>query len=339
MHLYIYKITNKINGKIYIGKRHSNCIPEKDIKYMGSGIIINKSIKRYGKENFKKEILCECYNEDELNEKEKYYINLFNSRDLTIGYNITEGGCGNIHNEDSKLKMSRSHKGKKFTEEHKRKISESNKGKKLSEETRLKLSIVNLGKIISEESKRKISEKLKGVSKSEEFKEKHRGNNNANSWYQLKLRGEEHSRGMLGKHHSEETKLKMSYRFKDKDYIERYGEEKAKEIKQKLSESQVGRKHSEETKRKIGLVHKNKIVSKETRIKQSIGKKNQIQLECPYCHKICGQINAKKYHFDRCLQNPNLPLDEIKRLRNANNSRSKKLIINNSNIDLEYFNG
>lgn len=89
----IYKITNKINGKIYIGqskniysrwKRH--IYYAKQCKYP-----IQKAIIKYGKENFEFAIICEC-EEEELNEKEMYYIKLFNSDDRKIGYNLTIGG-------------------------------------------------------------------------------------------------------------------------------------------------------------------------------------------------------------------------------------------------------
>lgn len=90
---YIYKITNIINNKIYIGKRTTNKKPEQDTKYFGSGLYITRALKKYGKQNFTKEILEQCTFET-LNEREKYYIELYNSRDINIGYNIIEGGYG-----------------------------------------------------------------------------------------------------------------------------------------------------------------------------------------------------------------------------------------------------
>ena len=61
----IYKITNLINNKVYIGKTISD-----RLDYFGSGIIIKNSIKKYGIENFKKEIIDETLSVKELNEKE-----------------------------------------------------------------------------------------------------------------------------------------------------------------------------------------------------------------------------------------------------------------------------
>src|SRR5436190_796543 len=83
----IYKTTNLINGKIYIGKDSKN-----KNSYLGGGLLIKKSIKKYGKENFKKEILCECKDQKELNEQEINYIKIYNSTNKKIGYNVSNGG-------------------------------------------------------------------------------------------------------------------------------------------------------------------------------------------------------------------------------------------------------
>ncbi len=67
---YIYKTTNLINNKIYIGKRNGNF----DIKYLGSGIAITHAIKKYGKINFKVEAIVYEKDTDKLNILEKQYI-------------------------------------------------------------------------------------------------------------------------------------------------------------------------------------------------------------------------------------------------------------------------
>jgi group I intron endonuclease len=88
--MYIYKIENKINGKIYIGQ--SIYIPDNTKKYMGSGLLIKKAILKYGVDVFDKTILCECNTKTELNEREIYYIDYYNS--IKNGYNISTGGNG-----------------------------------------------------------------------------------------------------------------------------------------------------------------------------------------------------------------------------------------------------
>lgn len=120
MYGYIYLTTNLVNGKQYIG-RHKSEIFDED--YKGSGILIHKAFDKYGKENFKSEILCECDSNAELNEKEKYYIEMFNAIEDSKFYNIANGGQGGDLNS-----------GRKRSEEFKRKISNANTGKVRSEE-------------------------------------------------------------------------------------------------------------------------------------------------------------------------------------------------------------
>ena len=78
---------------------------------MGSGINIKKAIRKYGRENFKVELLEWCETQDLSDELEKYYIKYYNSQDAQIGYNITNGGQTNFftglkHSEESKRTMS-----------------------------------------------------------------------------------------------------------------------------------------------------------------------------------------------------------------------------------------
>jgi len=122
----IYKITNKINNKIYIGKDTTN-----NSNYYGSGSLITKSIKKYGIENFTKEILENCNSNEILCEREKYWISFFNSCDLQIGYNITKGGDGGntLSNhpeiEDIKEKIKNSMKKRIFSQEHKNNLTKN----------------------------------------------------------------------------------------------------------------------------------------------------------------------------------------------------------------------
>ena len=179
----IYKTTNLINNKIYIGKKIED---RKD--YYGSGTAIKLAINKYGKENFKKEIIEKCNNKEELIEREKYWIEKLNSK-YPNGYNITDGGKGTLgfrHTNEAKQKISKALKGKpharqnwNYTEETKQKMSKSRKGKipywiagkSPSKETRekMKLAWVKRKRELAKEGKTgirsgsKISEKHKEI--------------------------------------------------------------------------------------------------------------------------------------------------------------------------------
>ena len=89
--MYIYKVTNKINNKIYVGLSTKSI----DDKYYGSGKLINKALKKYGIENFTKEVIEECINVDDLVKAEIKWISFYNSCDRNSGYNISPGGDKN----------------------------------------------------------------------------------------------------------------------------------------------------------------------------------------------------------------------------------------------------
>ena len=98
---FIYLTTNLVNGKKYIGQRKiQKCGVDRD-EYLGSGILLTRAIKKYGKENFKREILDFANNSDELNSKEVYYISLYDAVDRDDFYNIDCGGRGYHYTEES----------------------------------------------------------------------------------------------------------------------------------------------------------------------------------------------------------------------------------------------
>jgi group I intron endonuclease len=126
----IYKITNLVNGKIYVGKDAVN-----NPKYLGSGLILENAVRKYGVDNFKKEILEECNSLEELSQRESFWINKLNSTNRKIGYNITNGGEGgdtfsNQSNERKKEileKRSISSRDIFSSEEYRKKLSVASK--------------------------------------------------------------------------------------------------------------------------------------------------------------------------------------------------------------------
>lgn len=131
----IYKITKKENGKSYIGQ--SNDIERRFKEHtFKNEIPIDKAIQKYGKESFQFEILEEC-SLDELDEKERYWINYYNTY-KGFGYNCSEGGGLNFGENNGRALITESdiinirkaynaHKNRKETyQKYKDKITFSN---------------------------------------------------------------------------------------------------------------------------------------------------------------------------------------------------------------------
>jgi group I intron endonuclease len=182
----IYKVTNKVNGKIYIGQtikkpetrwRNHICSAGK-----GSNYAFHRAICKHGKDAFIWEVIV-IADETNLNSLEVFYIKQFKSL-VPNGYNLTEGGegkrgwnpspetrakisiahIGMKHSSETRVKMSIAKTGKtrkKHTPETKAKIRTAclgrNLGRKVSLETRAKISAANTGKKRSPESRAKIS--------------------------------------------------------------------------------------------------------------------------------------------------------------------------------------
>ena len=236
---YIYLITDTTNGMKYAGKHHYNKEGELDPNYHGSGVII-KNIYKKRPETLKEEYIKTCYSEEEMCSDEQYYIKFFKTL-WPYGYNLTEGGDGWSGGpcEETRRRLSEVHKN--ISDETRRKMSLSakgrtpyNKGKHLSEEHKKKIGEANKGKTMSEESKKKISTANKGKNRSEETKQ-----NISEVKKKLYSSGMKHP--MLGKHHTEESKKKMSENHWDCSGENHY---------------MFGKHHSEETKKKISNTKK-----------------------------------------------------------------------------------
>lgn len=182
--MHIYKITNTINSKVYIGMSTKD-----NDSYFGSGVIISKAIKKYGKEHFIKEIIETCENIEQLQIREQYWINYYKSILNNNCYNVHEGGKGgnwkkwmtkerldevilNLKNGGGQFKKGKTpwNKGLKYSNE---KISNALKGKKQDIKSVEKRSIKLKGKKRSDDQKKNISNSLKEVYK-DGFSEEHK---------------------------------------------------------------------------------------------------------------------------------------------------------------------
>lgn len=147
IYMLIYKITNLVNGKMYVGqtihtleKRKSEHIRDSQ-RY---DLLLYRAMNKYGFENFKFEIIKDnIQTQEDLNYWEKYYIKKFKTfEDRNIGYNMTEGG--EISPMKSEL-VKIIHQEKVCSKENREKISKTMKRlrqeKGFSKETRAKLSM------------------------------------------------------------------------------------------------------------------------------------------------------------------------------------------------------
>ena len=176
MYGYVYLITNKVNGKRYVGMHKS---PHIDDSYFASGLIINRALDKHGRDAFDRDILATAGSRKEMCNVEKRFI-----AELDPEYNLTVGGDGGAVkcpellerlrilatgrpvSEETRSRISKSLVGKRkgvtFSDDHKKKISEGMKGK-------LK------GKRITDQHKQNISKATKGRVLSEQTVEKRKG--------------------------------------------------------------------------------------------------------------------------------------------------------------------
>lgn len=179
MYYLIYQITNKLNGKIYIGQHKTE---NKDDGYMGSGVLIRLDEEKYGLENFEKTILFECSSFEEMNQKERELVNEeFVKRDDT--YNLAIGGQGGwCHTNEMYTTEMHSKAGLKaimnFLEKH-------------NYSSWKEYSALNAGKWLLELSEEEYKAYCKKISDG------------------LKKYYETHPGVFFGKHHSEKTKQQI----------------------------------------------------------------------------------------------------------------------------------
>ncbi len=247
----IYKITSPSN-KVYIGQStdlYSRFYIYKKL-HCKKQIYLYSSLLKYGIENHKFEIIHIC-KEEELNDLEIKYSNIYKSTDREFGLNLREcGGANGKHSKESKLKMSLSSLGKKKSDEAKLKMSLSKKGvkpfisgKNHSERTKLKMSLSKTGKPsklrgrkLSIDTKLKISQSLIGKT----------------AWNKGIKMTESQTKNM-GKPMSEQTKLNMR--------LSKLGKKQSPEhIKKRIESRKVFM--TEQTKKKLREMAKLRLANK-----------------------------------------------------------------------------
>ena len=184
MNAQIYLVSNKLNGKQYVGQTINPHLP------IGHGRILKSAYKLHGKDNFTYEPICTgITNRVSLNAIERFWISVTNTI-VPNGYNIDLGGSkGSVWTDERKKAVSIARTGKKLNRPLGSKSGA--KGKKWSEENKLKLSEILKGRPCF----------TKGVPHSEETKAKMSASQKAH-WAKVESPNK-------GRKHSEETKAKM----------------------------------------------------------------------------------------------------------------------------------
>lgn len=231
------------NGKLYFG------ITQTDVNVRwgnsGTGYKHNqyfwRAIQKYGWDNFQHIVLADNLSKEWACKLEQDLIWKYQTQSSNYGYNLSAGGefsaFGMKHTEETKQRISKSGLGRSVSQETREKLSRVNKGKHLSDEQKEKLRLANLGKKLSEETRQKISQSGKGKRVGKD-----------NPMFGKGLSGE--LNGMYGKHHTEETKQKLSEMNRGENN-HFYGQHHTKETKKRLSESHKGLKYGKQSEEHI----------------------------------------------------------------------------------------
>ena len=199
----IYLIRNKQNGKVYIGKWHGKSVKQRWAIHCAHAAShatgrnhFHAAIRKYGADSFEVTEICRATSAAELADLEKKYIAEYRSYLPDVGYNMTMGGEGAVATAELRAKKSAARMGFVHSEETKRKISESHKGERNP----------FFGKTHTAENRRLMSEasKRKAPDTPEQA-----------AWRSARVSGRRNPNfgkpgNMRGKHHTEEAKRKMS---------------------------------------------------------------------------------------------------------------------------------
>jgi hypothetical protein len=280
----VYKITNLTNEKIYIGVHRCTSLND---NYYGSGKLIRRALKKYGKENFSREYL-HIFNDNEVElafEKEREYV----TKEFTLRadtYNISEGGhtnpvmygeynpfYGKTHTQETLDQIQKSRSWYEMSEETKKKISLGGKLNWSDSEYRIKMIEAAKKKdksYITEKYVADASERRKGASMSDETKQKIREQKIGVSWGT----------------HTEETKQYLSDINKGRDVSEWIDKvNKNPEKIRKTAETHTGMKRSEEAKQNMKEAQKKRFENEPVANKGKVWIHNPLTKERRYAEK------------------------------------------------------
>ena len=162
----IYLITNKNNGKVYVGQTcqelQERWFGHKACSRRGIETHLYRAMRKDGEENFFIEPIYSVVNKKYSNIVESLCIKIYNSKNQEIGYNLTDGGEGCVgykHTEEFKKQVAENNKKRVWSKESREKVSQSIKKlpkKTLSDEHKRKIGDANRNRIPSSETRLKI---------------------------------------------------------------------------------------------------------------------------------------------------------------------------------------
>jgi group I intron endonuclease len=278
----IYKVTNKVNGKFYIGQTKmrlgSRWSKHKQDAREGKGWVLASAIRKYGVESFSIEVLEQCNSKDELNHAEIRLIAVMKPE-----YNSCAGGGGiGSPSEAVRKKLSVARLGKRISEETRQRMSQAQKGKKLSLETVAKIQESLAPRY---EAMRQAHFKKYGTDKRVRESRKYVSPHQA-LYDELGAKTTAEKISVLAKfEHANGLRKDVSG-----SNNPMFGKPKDPAIKAKLSKANkgegnpyFGKSHSEETLRKMKEAHA-----------------LRAPVSCPHCGKT-GHLNPmKRWHFENC---------------------------------------
>jgi group I intron endonuclease len=175
----IYSITNKVNGKRYIGSakrlryRYAEHVRRLN-KNNHHSIKLQRAWNKYSELSFSYVVIEIVEDLSNLLIREQYWIDFYKSYSHN-GYNaspVAGSPLGVKHTNKSKENMSKAHKNSIASKTQAIKLKEINTGRKHTEQAKKNMAASKVGRVVSEETRRKISESLKGHKLSKETKEK-----------------------------------------------------------------------------------------------------------------------------------------------------------------------
>lgn len=297
----IYKITNQLTLKSYVGKHITQDVND---KYMGSGKILRQSYKKHGINNFVKEIIEECENETQMNQREIFWISKLNTFSPN-GYNINTGGSGgdnfthNPNKEQIRLKIIESKRNNPIvcTEETRKKMSETRKGKPISPTYSITCPHCNK----TGDKRNMVRWHFDNCLLNPTNQNKKRSFEKKQCPYCLNFRSPQ----ILAQSHFDFCKENPDRVFKDYSYKKNSPESLKKSYETRVKNNNL--KMSEETKQKIKSTLTGIVRTESFKEKQSINFKKRWgklpEITCPHCNLTSKNLgNMNRWHFDNCKQ-------------------------------------